>query len=272
MATDATHFDHTAGNNSSEIAVSTIATTSTHDSHQSTSQGSSIQASDTTAQLETTVGADANHNHEKPADAPDFQHTNDGQMQALEGTLNRDRLIGGSENTFLYAGDDSFSFDTVTGTGPGEFPFPNDSPGTSQLDLELQDGTLSVNGTFQDFQGKPLFSDGVQDLAPDAVIPNGADPKQLIENFKKVPQDDEGNPLSGFHAHFGQEGTADATVEKYFTVEPNADGKSGSVSAQFELNPETQAALLANNLYINEHSTIHPVGEVRVELDTAQAV
>lgn len=271
MATDLTHSDHNIGQDSSEIAVSTIAATSAQDSSSTTSQGSSIQASDTTAQLEETVSTDANHNHEKPADAPDFQHTDDSQMQTLEGTLNRDRLIGGDENTFLYAGDDSFTFDTVAGTGPGEFPFPNNSPGTSQLNLELQDGQLSVDGTFEDFQGEPLFSDGVQDLAPDAVIPNGADPEQLIENFKKVPQDDEGNPLSGFHLHYGQEGTADATVEKCFTVEPDADGESGSVSAQFDLNPETQAALLANNLYVNNHSTIHPVGEVRVELDTAQA-
>jgi len=272
MAIDSTHSNYEIGKDSSETVISTIATASTHDSHQTTAQGSSIQASDTGARLEETLGADTNHNHEKPADAPNFQRTNDRQMQTLEGTLNRDRLVGGSENNFLYAGDDSFSFDTVTGTGPGEFPFPNNSPGTSQLELELQDGTLSVNGTFQDFQGKPLFSDGIQDLAPDAVIPNGADPKQLIENFKSVPEDDEGNPLSGFHLHFGREGTADATVEKYFAVEPNSDGTSGNVTAQFELNPETQAALLANNLYINEHSTIHPVGEVRVELDTAKAV
>jgi CHRD domain/RTX calcium-binding nonapeptide repeat (4 copies) len=191
--------------------------------------------------------------------------------QQLTGTRGRDKMIGGKGDDFLYLGDDSFRFGTATGTGPGEFPFPNTSPGTSELDLELKGGVLKVNGTYRDFEGVPLFSDGVEAVAPDAVIPNGADPQALIEGFLRVPNDAEGNPISGFHLHFSRENFADATVERYFTV-TTVDAQSGQVSAEFELTPELQAALLAKNLYGNLHSAKHPVGENRVEFKTAQFI
>lgn len=189
--------------------------------------------------------------------------------QQLTGSRGRDKMIGGQGDDFLYLGDDSFELDPVTGSGPGEFPFPNTSLGTSRLNLSLKAGVMRVGGDYQNFEGLPLFSDGVQDVAPDAVIPNNADPKALIAGFLKVPFDDEGNPISGFHLHFSRENFADATVERYFTVTP-ANATSGKVSAQFELTPEQQAALLAKNLYGNLHSTKHPVGENRVEFKSVR--
>ncbi|HEY9700192.1 MAG TPA: CHRD domain-containing protein [Trichocoleus sp.] len=193
-------------------------------------------------------------------------NTKEGNGQ-ITGTREHDKLIGGGGDDFLYLGDDGFSFGTAKGTGPGEFPFPNTSAGTTELNLNLKSGVLTIDGSYKDFEGLPLFSDGVQDVAPDAFIPNGADAKGLIDNFLKVPQDSEGNPLSGFHLHFSRENFADATVERYLTVN-RKDDRSGTVSAQFELNSEEQAALLARNIYANLHSTKHPVGENRVELST----
>ena len=187
----------------------------------------------------------------------------------LTGSRKSDKITGGGGDDFLYVGDDGFRFKTAKGTGPGEFPFPNTSPGITKLDSELKNGVFRVNGTYQNFEGLPLFSDGVQEVAADAVIPNGADPKALIEGFLKVPNDSEGNPITGFHLHFSREGFADATVERYFSV-TRTDDKSGTVSAEFELNAEEQAALLAGNFYGNMHSTKHPVGENRVEFNTVK--
>ncbi|WP_416673296.1 hypothetical protein [Egbenema bharatensis] len=141
----------------------------------------------------------------------------------------------------------------------------------TEMNLELKDGILRVEGSYKDFEGLPLFSDGATEVDPKAVIPNGADPQALIEGFLRVPEDAEGNPLSGFHIHYSAEGFADATVERYFTVNPT-DEKSGQVTGEFKLEPELQAALLGNVLYGNLHSTIHPVGENRVEFNTAKFV
>jgi hypothetical protein len=187
----------------------------------------------------------------------------------LTGTLGHDRLIGGAGDDFLYVGNDGFKFESAKGSGPGEFPFKNDSPGTSELMMEMKDGIFKASGSYKDFQGLPLFSDGVNAVSPDAVIPNGADPKALIDNFLKVPKDVEGNAISGFHLHFSRLNFADATVERYFSVN-RTDDKSGTVSAEFEFKPEEQAALLAGNFYTNLHSTIHPVGENRLELNTVK--
>lgn len=189
----------------------------------------------------------------------------------INGTQGHDRMIGSNGDNFLYVGDDGFSFDTATGSGPGEFPFKNDSPGISEMSLELKKGVLKAEGTYRDFEGLPLFSDGVNAVAPDAVIPNGADPQGLIDNFLKVPEDVEGNPISGFHLHFSRANFADATVERYFSV-TRTDDQSGTVSGEFELSPEEQAALLAGNFYGNLHSTKHPVGENRIEFNTVKFV
>lgn len=190
--------------------------------------------------------------------------------QQLNGTRGRDKMIGGAGNDFLYLGDDSFRFKTAKAkSGADEFPFPNTSQGSSRLDLELRSGVLTMSGSYKNFEGLPLFSDGVQEVAEDAVIPNGADPKALIENFLKVPEDRAGNPISGFHIHFSREKFADATVERYLTVDPT-DDRSGVVNGRFPLNREEQAALLAGNFYANLHTTKHPVGENRIELNTVK--
>ncbi|GAB4228634.1 MAG: hypothetical protein Kow00121_57640 [Elainellaceae cyanobacterium] len=199
------------------------------------------------------------------------QTAGDGGEQ-LNGTTGRDKMIGGAGNDYLYLGDDSFKFETARAeSGADEFPFPNNSAGSSELNLELRQGVVTMSGSYKDFEGLPLFSDGVEEVAEGAVIPNGADPKALIENFLKVPEDVEGNPISGFHLHFSREKFADATVERYLTVDPT-DDQSGVVSGRFALNREEQAALLAGNIYANLHSNIHPVGENRIELNTVKFV
>ncbi|PSB67122.1 hypothetical protein C7B61_07830 [filamentous cyanobacterium CCP1] len=214
------------------------------------------------------VSSEALQNLEESGKFETTLQAGDGGEQ-LTGTRKSDRLTGGNGNDFLYVGDDGFRFGKARGNGPGEFPFPNNSPGVTEMNLDLKGGVLRVQGSYKNFEGLPLFSDGATEVDPDAVIPNGADPQALIEGFLRVPQDSEGNPISGFHVHFSPEGFADATVERYFTVNPT-DEKSGQVTGEFELEPELQAALLGNVLYGNLHSTKHPVGENRVEFNTAR--
>jgi RTX calcium-binding nonapeptide repeat (4 copies) len=117
----------------------------------------------------------------------------------LTGTQGHDRLIGGGGDDFLYVGDDGFKTVTAKGTGPAEFPFATDSPGTTELSTELKNGVLKVNGTYQNFDAFPLFSQGETTIDPKAKILNGSDPVSLVNNFLSVPKDVEGNPLSGTH-------------------------------------------------------------------------
>lgn len=200
--------------------------------------------------------------------------------EKLTGTLKRDKLLGGAGDDFLYVGDDGVKFNTAKGTGPGEFPFPNPSPGTSEVNTTFKDGVLRVNGTYQNFDGAPLFSQGETEIASNATILNGSDPKALIANFLKVPTDVEGNKISGTHMHFSPSedsrgNSADATVVRYFTNTPT-DAKSGTISGEFELSSEEQAALLAGNLYLNIHTNIdtdkdgtagYPTGENRINFN-----
>jgi hypothetical protein len=183
----------------------------------------------------------------------------------LNGTIGRDKLIGGAGDDFLHIGDDGFQFRTARGTGPDEFPFPNTSPGTTKLNAELQDGVLRVNGAYKNFEGAPLFSQGETAIDPTATILNGSDPQALIAGFLKVPNDVEGNPISGTHLHFSPSldsrgNFADATVLRYFTNTPT-DAKSGTITGEFELSPEEQAALLAGNLYVNIHTNVDVDGD-----------
>jgi hypothetical protein len=194
----------------------------------------------------------------------------------LTGTQGHDRLVGGGGDDFLYVGDDGFKFNTATGSGQTEFPFRVDNTaGTSEANLELKDGKLTVNGTYKDFEGALLFSQGEQEIDPNAEILNGSDPVTLINNFLKVPNDSEGNKLSGTHFHFSPSGDdrgdfADATVIRYFNETVNDDKKSGTISGEFELSSEEQAALLGGNLYINLHSNVDGDGDGKAGFPTGE--
>ncbi len=192
--------------------------------------------------------------------------------EKLVGSRGRDRMTGGTGDDFLYLGDDSLSFGTVSATGPGEFPFPNDSDATATLKMSLKNDVLTISGSYKDFEGQPLFVNGVNELDPTITeVPNGSDPVALIEGFKKVPFDNEGNPLTGAHLHFSASGFADATVLKYLDIIPNESKEgTGVIKATFELDPELQAAFIGGDTYLNIHTDIHGVGEVRGEFNTAK--
>ncbi len=198
----------------------------------------------------------------------------------LTGTGGHDRLIGGKGDDFLYAVSDSgVKFNTArANSGDTEFPFKNDSLGSTEVNLSLKDGRLSVTGSYKDFNAFPLFSQGETAIAPDAKILNGSDPVALINNFLKVPKDVEGNPISGTHLHFSPSeddrgNFADATVVRYFTNTPT-DATSGKISGEFNLTPVEQAALIAGDFYFNLHTNVSatgktgfPTGENRVNFN-----
>jgi hypothetical protein len=197
----------------------------------------------------------------------------DGQ---LTGKAAHERLIGGNGDDFIFAaGDNGVKFNTAkTTSGANEFPFPNDSQGSSEANLSLKDGVLTVNGSYKDFNAFPLFSQGEKTIAPDAKILNGSDPVSLINNFLKVPNDVEGNPLSGTHLHFSPSGDdrgnfADATVVRYFTNTPTSP-TTGTISGQFHLTPVEQAALLAGDLYLNIHTNINGTGDGKSGFPTGE--
>ena len=202
----------------------------------------------------------------------------DGKLTGNAG--GHDRLIGGKGDDFLYAVSDAgVKFNTAKAeSGLNEFPFKNDSKGSTEVNLSLKDGHLSVNGSYKDFNAFPLFSQGEKAIAPDATILNGSDPVALINGFLKVPKDVEGNNLSGTHLHFSpsedERGNfADATVVRFFTNTPT-DATSGKISGEFNLSPVEQAALIAGDLYFNLHTNISatgktgfPTGENRVNFN-----
>ncbi|WP_088893908.1 CHRD domain-containing protein [Leptolyngbya ohadii] len=210
---------------------------------------------------------------QKSLDVVRFDNVQQGDGQ-LTGTRGRDRMTGGGGNDFLYVGDDGFKFNTAKGGGGTEFPFATDSPGTSELNAELKNGVLRVNGTYKDFDGAPLFSQGEQVIDPKARILNGSNPQALVEGFLRVPKDVEGNPISGTHLHFSPAGDnrgnfADATVVRFFENTPT-DAKSGTIKGEFELNPVEQAALLAGNMYVNIHTNMDVDGDGRAGFPTGE--
>lgn len=193
----------------------------------------------------------------------------------LTGTTGRDKLVGGKGDDFLYVGDDGVKFNVAKATsGANEFPFKNDSPGSTEIKLELKNGVLRANGSYSNFDAFPLFSQGETTIDPKATILNGSDPVSLINNFLKVPNDVEGNPISGTHLHFSpaedsRGNFADATVVRYFT-NTVIDAKSGTITGEFELKPEEQAALLAGDLYLNIHSNIDGDGDGKAGFPTGE--
>lgn len=193
----------------------------------------------------------------------------------LTGTTGRDKLVGAAGDDFLYVGDDSVR--TRTARGIEEFPFPTDSRGRTQVDADLSNGVLNISGTWRNFDGLPLFSvDGTNEkIDPKAKILNGSDPQALVDGFLKVPQDVEGNPITGSHLHFSPAGDsrgnfADATVIRFVENTPNPDAKSGTFNGQFELTPEEQAAFLAGNIYLNVHTNIDGDGDGRAGFPTGE--
>ncbi|GEM_PF-836258 len=202
-----------------------------------------------------------------------FGNVQEGNGQ-LTGTRGRDKLVGGKGDDFLYVGDDGFKLKTAKGGGGTEFPFKTDSPGTSELTPTLKNGVLSFTGSYRDFDGAPLFSQGEKELDPNAKVLSGANPKALVDGFLKVPVDKEGNAISGTHLHFSPAGDnrgnfADATVIRYFENKPT-DAKSGTLNGTFELSPQEQAAFLAGTLYVNIHSNVDVDGDGRAGFATGE--
>ncbi|BAY59198.1 hypothetical protein NIES2135_60750 (plasmid) [Leptolyngbya boryana NIES-2135] len=249
------------------------------DNHNHGSQGSSIQKEDAAKSLNKALGGD-DHNHAIPEGTIELQRTDKGGYKQQD-LLKQGKLFGSDGNDFLNASKKEIK-GTATGTGSGEFPFPNDSKGTTTLTAALKaDGNLKIDGSFKDFDGAPLFSQGEKEIDPKAKILNGSDPKALVDGFLKVPHDVEGNPLSGTHLHFAPSGdqrgnNADATVVRFLDNKVNRDGKSGKISGDFKLKPEEQAAFAAGNLYVNVHSNVDvnkdgnagfPTGENRVNFN-----
>ncbi len=197
--------------------------------------------------------------------------TGEGQ---LTGSRRSDRLIGGANSDFLFLGNDGFRFEKATGGGGTEFPFATDSPGTSEVTTELKDGVMKLTGSYRNFDAAPLFSQGETTIDPKARILNGANPQALVNGFLAVSQDSEGNARTGTHLHFSPAGDdrgnfADATVVRFVNNTPT-DAKSGTISGQFKLTPEEQAALLAGNIYVNIHTNMDVDGDGRAGFPTGE--
>ncbi|MDX2214106.1 MAG: CHRD domain-containing protein [Oculatellaceae cyanobacterium bins.114] len=240
------------------------------------SQGSSIQESEVDNALNQVFSSgDDSHNHASP-ESKSTPSTSEGGFKQHNGSKGQDVMVGDAGNDFIFPGEGSFQFNTAnTNSGAEEFPFPNNSQGSTELNLDLKDGTLKVDGEFKDFDGAPLFSQGETEIDPKAEILNGSDPDALVQGFLEVPKDVEGNPLTGTHLHFSPAGDdrgdfADATAVRFFDNTVNEDGKSGTISSEFELNPEEQAALLAGNLYVNAHSNLDVDGDGRAGFPTGE--
>lgn len=278
MATDATHsLDHHSEQHSSGAEISVTSTSNT--SSNSGSNGSSIQNDDINQALGQVTSTTDDHNHAKPTGAPDLQQTDNGDFEQHDGTEGSDRITGSNGNDFLMAGNQLIQ-GTANGDGSGEFPFSNDSPATTNVNFELKDGQLRIDGVANNLDGAPLFSQGETTIDPTAKILNGSDPEALIDGFLKVPQDSEGNDLTGTHLHFSPTGDsrgnfADATVIRYVENTPTGD-QSAQLAGEFTLNPEEQAAFTAGNLYLNLHTNVDvdqdgragfPTGENRVNFN-----
>lgn len=202
----------------------------------------------------------------------DVQQGN-GQLNSKGG---KTKMTGGDGDDFLVGTElNKVAFNTAKGGGGTEFPFPTDSRGTSEINVKLnKEGVLNISGSYQNFDGFPLFSQGEKTIDPKAKILNGSDPVALVNGFLKVPNDVEGNPISGTHLHFSPSGDtrgnfADATVIRYLQDTPQ-DAKSGKLSGEFHLTPVEQAALLAGNLYINIHTNIDGDGDGRAGFPTGE--
>ncbi|MBE9010681.1 CHRD domain-containing protein [Pseudanabaenaceae cyanobacterium LEGE 13415] len=204
-------------------------------------------------------GAVNEHNHSGPKvpNVPTLgQDFNRVEARDVAG---RSVSIGGNGNDFIRPDDAAFSFENAVGGGQTEFPFATDSPGTSEVAIEFANDVLSLDGTFQNFDGEPLFINGETTIAEEATNLSPTAEATLLTNFLAVSNDSEGNVRTGTHLHYSPAGdfrpnAADATVVRFLDNTVNEDGKSGTFSGEFNLSPEEQAALAAGNLYINIHT------------------
>ena len=174
---------------------------------------------------------------------------------------NSNNIQGSDGNDFVRLGGDQVKFNPIsTSGGQEEFPFPNPSLGSSQVNIDLKGGKLSLNGSYTNFDGAPLFSQGETTIDPNATILNGSDPVALINGFLATPQDSEGNKITGTHIHFSPSGDdrgnfADATIVRF--IQNNvANAKAGTVAGSFNLKPEEEAALIGGDLYFNIHTNV----------------
>lgn len=256
------------------------------------SKGSSIQANDFKEALSSADHASSGHDHTITSASPVLPSTTDGKYTQVNAKEGQKTFTGGAGNDFLNGSAGKVSFNTAHGDGKTEFPFPTNSPGNADVNLNLsQDGkTLNVDGKFQDFQGKPLFSQGETTIDPNATVLGGKKAQDLVDGFLKTQNDAEGNTLTGAHLHFSPSGDdrngdgktggkaddhADGTVVRFLDVK-NDTASSGTVSGKFDLKPEETAALVAGNIYTNVHSNISaandgkggvPTGEARVNFN-----
>jgi len=218
------------------------------------------------------VPDDHNHAGNSTANLPGMGDDYDTQ----NGTNGSDTLIGGDGNDFLFRGDETLQ--TATAAAGEEFPFATSSESTGSVDATLKDGTLTFDGRIDNLDGAPLFSQGETTIDPDAEILNGSDPEALINGFLRVPEDVEGNQISGTHLHFSPSGDdrgdfADATVIRFAenTVTTSSDGISSDISGEFELTPEEQAAFTAGNLYLNVHTNEDTNNDGKAGFPTGEA-
>jgi hypothetical protein len=133
----------------------------------------------------------------------------------------------------------------------------------------LEDGRLKIEGSFSNFDAVPLFeAEGANEqAAEDVSVFSNDDPQDLVNRFR-ADAEAKGFEPTGVHLHFSPEEEADATIMWTLGVEQN-DAKSGTISGDFALTPEEQAAASAARsdgkglFYLNNHTNVNADGDDR---------
>lgn len=226
--------------------------------------GASLRDNEIEGALDQALGG---HSHDASvASGKSIANSDYSQHDGREGKS--DRLSGDDGNDFISAGQKRIEF-SGSGTGPDEFPFPNDSPGFMQANAVLEDGRLKIEGEFSNFDAVPLFeAEGVNEqAAQDATVFSNDAAQDLVNRFRDDAQA-KGFEPTGVHLHFSPEQEADATIIRTLSVEQN-DAKSGTISGNFALTPEEQAAASAARsdgeglFYLNNHTNVNADGDDR---------
>ena len=118
----------------------------------------------------------------------------------------------------------------TTLSGDQEAP-PVETSGTGTATAELDGQTLTVNGTFEGLQSDLMAAAG-----------------------------------SAAHVHRAGRGASGPIVFN-LNVTPNADNRSGSFTGTSELSADDLANYRNGDLYVNVHTTGHPTGEIRGQLE-----